>query len=137
MIPYSAPLEDILTSLSAAGAADLPEWDGDLMRQLGEAFATFAEEGIAPLSGAGDAEGARLEAGQVRMPSGYGAAYAEYIAQGWPGLTAPEAMGGQGLGGVALAIVSEIFSGADISMQMVTGLMPGAIRVLTQFGTQA
>ena len=137
MIPYSAPLEDILTSLSAAGAADLPEWDGDLMRQLGEAFATFAEEGIAPLSGAGDAEGARLDAGQVRMPSGYGAAYAEYIAQGWPGLTAPEAMGGQGLGGVALAIVSEIFSGADISMQMVTGLVPGAIRVLTQFGTQA
>ena len=34
-----------------------------------------------------------------------------------------------------LAITSEIFSGANHSLQMVTGLVPGAIRVLTRFGT--
>ncbi len=135
MTQFRAPTDDILYTLRACGAGDLPEWDDDLMGQIAGAFAAFAEGEIAPLSASGDAQGARLENGRVRMPDGFGAVYKRYCEDGWPGLTAPEQYGGQGLGAVALCITSEIFSGADHSLQMVTGLVPGAIRVLMQFGT--
>jgi hypothetical protein len=31
------------------------------------------------------------------MPEGFARVYADYAAMGWPGLTAPEAFGGQGM----------------------------------------
>ncbi|MEK9704977.1 MAG: acyl-CoA dehydrogenase family protein, partial [Paracoccaceae bacterium] len=55
----------------------------------------------------------------------------------WPGLTAPGEFGGQAQDALILAMTSEIFSGANHSMQMVTGLVPGAIRTLLNFGTDA
>lgn len=70
------------------------------------------------------------------MPNGFFKAYKAYAEQGWPGLTAPEAHGGQGMGAVTLAMTSEIFSGACQSLQMLTGLVPGAIRTLLRFGTK-
>lgn len=135
MIPYSAPLDDILASLRAAGAESLPEWDGDLMRQIGEAFAAYAENEVAPYAAEWDAEGAVLEGGKVLMPPSFITAYQTFVEQGWPGLSAPESAGGQGMGAIATAIVAEMLAGADISFQMVIGLVPGAIRVLTHFGT--
>ncbi|WP_319533108.1 acyl-CoA dehydrogenase family protein [uncultured Cohaesibacter sp.] len=83
----------------------------------------------------GDAEGCRLENGRVQMPDGFRDAYHAYAEQGWPGLSAPEEHGGQGLGDIMQAIVVEILAGANHSFQMVTGLVPGAIRTLLRFGT--
>lgn len=136
MTPFRAPLADILWSLDLAGAARIPDWDGDLAAELGAHFAAFAEAEIAPLDAEGDAEGCRLEGGRVRMPEGFRRAYAAWAAAGWPGLTAPEALGGQGQGAAMLAITSEIFSGACHALQMVTGLVPGAIRTLMRFGSE-
>jgi len=137
MTPFRAPLADILHSLDLAGAARLPDWDAGLAAELGGHFAAFAEAEIAPLDALGDAEGCRLEDGRVRMPAGFRRVYADWAAAGWPGLTAPEAYGGQGQGAAMLAITSEIFSGACHALQMVTGLVPGAIRTLMRFGTEA
>ena len=137
MKAYKAPLEDILFTMThVAGAADLPEWDAEFAGEIGAHFAAFAEGEIAPLDEPGDRQGCRLENGRVRMPEGFGALYRAYAEQGWPGLTAPEDFGGQGLSALMLAVVSEIFSGANQSLQMVTGLVPGAIRVLMRFGTE-
>ena len=137
MKAYKAPLEDILFTMThVAGAADLPEWDAEFAAEIGAHFAAFAEGEIAPLDEVGDRQGCRLENGRVRMPEGFGALYRAYAEQGWPGLTAPEDFGGQGLSALMLAVVSEIFSGANQSLQMVTGLVPGAIRVLMRFGTE-
>jgi alkylation response protein AidB-like acyl-CoA dehydrogenase len=69
------------------------------------------------------------------MPEGFARVYADYAAMGWPGLTAPEAFGGQGMSPLIGAITSEIFTGANHSLQMVTGLVPGAVRTLLAFGT--
>ena len=137
MLPYKAPLEDILFSLqSVAGAAALADVDIDALSEIGAHFAALAENELAPLNAVGDREGARLENGRVKMPDGFRAAYRAYAEQGWPGLTAPETYGGQGLGSMELALVSEIFSGANLAMQMITGLVPGAVRTLLKHGTE-
>ncbi|MBT24938.1 acyl-CoA dehydrogenase family protein [Thalassobius sp. S69A] len=137
MKPFAAPVDDILFTLEQVGGAPaLPDWDGDLIREITQAFAAFAEGEIAPLDEVGDTQGCRLENGRVLMPEGYKELYASYAEQGWPSLTVPEAYDGQGLGGVALACVSEIFTGANHSLQMVTGLVPGAVRTLLDYGSE-
>lgn len=136
MRPFQAPLDDILFSLThVARATETPDWDSAFAADLGGHFATFAEGEIAPLDEIGDAQGCTLNAGRVSMPEGFVEAYAAYAEQGWPSLTVPEEFGGQGLGALMLAMTSEIFSGANHSLQMVTGLVPGAVRTLMRFGS--
>lgn len=136
MKPFSAPLDDILFTLThVAGAGTTPGWDAEMAAGIAGHFAAFAEGEIAPLDEPGDQQGCRLEGGRVRMPDGFAALYRAYADQGWPGLTAPEDRGGQGMGALMLAITSEIFSGANHALQMVTGLVPGAIRTILRFGT--
>lgn len=138
MIPFQAPVDDVLFSLEhVAEASQLDGFDVDLHREITAHFAAFAEGVLAPLNVTGDSEGARLENGRVRLPSGFQAAYSQYCEQGWPGLSVPEAFGGQGLGAVALGITSEIFSGANHAFEMTTGLVAGAVRTLLDFGTEA
>jgi alkylation response protein AidB-like acyl-CoA dehydrogenase len=137
MTTFHAPVEDILFSLThVAGADTLPDWDEALAREIVTHFATFAEERIAPLDAPGDRQGCRLENGRVRMPDGFVALYRELAEQGWQGLAAPEAFGGQALNGAVRAAVSEVFTGANHSLQMVTSLVPGAISTLMRFGTE-
>lgn len=137
MKPFKAPLDDILFSLThVAGAAALPDFDAGFTAEIGGHFAAFAEGEIAPLDEPGDQQGCTLEDGRVKMPDGFATVYKAYAEQGWPGLTAPETYGGQGLGALMLAVTSEIFSGANHSLQMVTGLVPGAVRTLLRFGTE-
>lgn len=138
MIPFNAPVDDILFSLrEVAGASDLTEWDDELAKDILTAFASFAEGVIAPLDETGDRQGARLENGRVRMPDGFAAAFTQLAEMGWQGLTAPEEHGGMGQGPLVAAMVSEVFSGANHSMQMVCNLVPGAISTLLHFGTEA
>ncbi|MFV0386332.1 acyl-CoA dehydrogenase family protein [Paracoccus sp. (in: a-proteobacteria)] len=136
MIPFQAPVDDIFLSLRRF-AGDLPDWDADLSEQVARHFASFAEGVVAPLNASGDRQGCRLENGRVRMPDGFGAAYAKLAAGGWQGLTAPEEYGGQALDHLTAAAISEIFSGANHSLQMVTGLVSGLVSVLMKDGTTA
>lgn len=138
MTAFHAPLDDILFSLRHVARADrLPDWDDELAAEIIGHFASFAEGRIAPLDALGDAEGCRLENGRVRMPAGFRELYAELAGQGWQGLSIPEAFGGQALSAAIRAGVSEIFSGANHALQMVTSLVPGAVSVLLRFGTEA
>ena len=137
MIPFSAPTDDILFSLTHVARADrLQDWDAETARDVLGHFAGLAEGVIAPLNAVGDAQGAQLENGRVRMPDGFGDAYRQLTDGGWQGLTAPEEFGGMALSKVVAAGVSEVFSGANHSMQMVCNLVPGAITTLTRFGTK-
>lgn len=138
MTPFQAPVDDILFSMrDVAGAKDLPDWDEELGSDILTAFAAFAEGEIAPLDEPGDGQGCRLENGRVRMPNGFGAAFGQLAEMGWQGLTAPERFGGMEQGPLVAAMVSEVFSGANHSMQMVCNLVPGAISTLLRFGTGA
>ena len=137
MKPFSAPIDDIMFTLEhVAGAPRLEMFDAELSREIAQHFAAFAEGVIAPIDEPGDREGARLEAGRVVLPAGYKAAYDAFAEQGWPGLTAPEEFGGQGLDGVIGAIVSEIETGASQAFNMLVNLTPGSIRTVLKFGTE-
>ena len=136
MKPFAAPVDDILFSLNkVAGAADLPDWDSQLCAEIVGHFALFAEAEIAPLDEPGDAQGCRLEAGSVSMPDGFCAAFTALANGGWQGLTAPEIYGGMAQKNLVAAAVSEVFSGANHSLQMVCNLVPGAIATLLRYGT--
>ncbi|MFS4436906.1 acyl-CoA dehydrogenase family protein [Paracoccaceae bacterium GXU_MW_L88] len=137
MTPFKAPVDDIFFSLrEIAGAGDLPDWDADLSQEITSHFASFAEGALAPLNEVGDREGCRLENGRVRMPDGFGTAYQELAESGWQGLTAPERFGGQDMDHLTAAAISEIFSGANHALQMVTGLVPGAVSTLLNYGSE-
>ena len=137
MKPFKAPLDDILFSLNhVARANTLPDWDPNFAAEIGSHFSAFAEGEIAPLDEPGDQQGCALNEGRVLMPDGFPAVYKAYAEQGWPSLTVPEEYGGQGLGPLMLAITSEVFSGANHSLQMITGLVPGAVRTLLRFGSE-
>ncbi len=136
MTAFHAPVDDILFSLvHVAKAGRLPAWDADLAREIVGHFASFAEERIAPLDATGDAEGCRLENGRVRMPAGFAEVYHDLAAQGWQGIGAPEEFGGQNLGRAVNAAVSEIFTGANHALQMVTSLAHGATDLLLHHAT--
>lgn len=137
MTPFVAPVDDILFSLIKVAEADLlPDWDAELAAEIIGHFANFAEGEIAPLDEPGDAQGARLVNGRVRMPDGFKAAYQTLAEGGWQGLTAPEDFGGMAQNHLVAAAVSEIFSGANHAMQMVCNLVPGAVSTLLRFGTE-
>ncbi|WP_316014465.1 acyl-CoA dehydrogenase family protein [Roseobacter sp. HKCCA0434] len=138
MTPFNAPVDDILFTMThVAGADAATGWDAETAREVLTHFGQFAEGVIAPLNGPGDRQGARLEQGRVHMPDGFGPAFRQLAEGGWQGLTAPEAFGGMGLSPLVAACVSEIFAGANHSLQMVCNLVPGAITTLLRFGTEA
>lgn len=138
MKPYSAPVNDILFSLNkVADAPSLPNWDNELNAEIVNHFAVFAQSEIAPLDEVGDTQGCRLEGGNVHMPDGFAQAFSKLKEGGWQGLSTPEEFGGMGQNKLVAAAVSEIFSGACHSMQMVCNLVPGAVTTLLRFGTQA
>lgn len=137
MNTFIAPVDDIMHSLTLAGAPALDNWDDALTRDIIGHFASFAEGRIAPLDEVGDTEGAKLENGKVRMPAGFAEVYREMAEGGWQGLTAPEEFGGMGQGHVIAAAVSEIFSGANHALQMVCNLVPGHTTTLLRYGTDA
>jgi Acyl-CoA dehydrogenases len=137
MIPFKAPLDDILFCLRhVAGADRIPDWDEELAEGILEHFASFAEGVIAPLDELGDAQGCALKDGHVIMPDGFKDAFDQLAEGGWQGLTGPEEFGGMGQNALLAAGVSEIFSGANHAMQMVCNLVPGAISTLMKFGSE-
>ena len=154
MTPFKAPLDDILFSLryvaqanainersvkdasaSARDDAQDGDWDDDNAADILGHFGAFAEDVLAPLNATGDQEGAQLVDGRVQMPSGFKQAYSQLSNDGWQGLSAPEELGGSGVSKLIAAGVSEIFSGANHSLQMVCNLVPGAIATLRLFAT--
>jgi len=138
MKPFQAPLDDIQFSLKfATKAASLSDWDAELTGEILSHFASFAEGKIAPLDEPGDQQGCKLEDGRVVMPDGFRETFAALAEGGWQGLTAPEEFGGMEQDHLTAAAVSEVFSGANHSMQMVCNLVPGAISTLLRFGTNA
>ncbi|MBX2882075.1 MAG: acyl-CoA dehydrogenase family protein [Granulosicoccus sp.] len=138
MLPFSAPVDDILFSLhSVAKANELDNWNVEIANDVLRHFAAFAEEQIAPLNAVGDQQGCVLNDGKVSMPPGFSDAYTKLATDGWQGLSAPERFGGMEQSPVLAAAVSEVFSGANHAMQMVCNLVPGAINTLLRFGSDA
>jgi len=97
--------------------------------------AKFCEQVLSPLNQSGDQEGCTLENGAVTTPSGFKEAYQQYIAGGWPSMTADEELGGQGLPGSLSIVMSEMVGTANWSFGMYPGLSHGCLNTLEAHGS--
>ncbi|GAA4001387.1 acyl-CoA dehydrogenase C-terminal domain-containing protein [Deinococcus rubellus] len=147
MPSYKAPLRDLRFVMhEVLGAADalkqMPYYadndtaDSDLMDQVMEEAARFAENELVPLNAVGDQEGCVRDAdGNVKTPTGFKAAYTKFRQAGWTGLDADPKWGGQGMPHVVNIATSEMNISANTAWSMYPGLSHGAYSALVAHGS--
>ena len=113
------------------------EIDVDTVNAVLEEGGKFAREVIAPLNQSGDAEGCTLDRDthEVIAPSGFRAAYSQYVEGGWPSLGCDPAYGGQGLPVTLNQCLYEMLNSANQAWTMYPGLTHGAYECLHAHGT--
>jgi butyryl-CoA dehydrogenase len=142
---YLAPLRDMQFVLhELLHATDelkqLPKYaevDADLINQVLEEGAKFTSEVLFPLNHVGDREGCKLDVQthEVTPPTGFKEAYDQYVAAGWPALSADPEYGGQGLPMVLQNSFIEMLNSANQAWTMYPGLSHGAYECLHKHGT--
>jgi len=144
MPSYAAPLRDmrfVLFELLQAEAElkSLPAYeslDGDTINAVFEEAARFAETVIHPLNAVGDREGCTYQGnGVVTAPTGFKAAYQQYVESGWPSLACAPEFGGQGLPIVVNNAAYEMFNSANQAWLMYAGLSHSAYACLKAHGS--
>jgi alkylation response protein AidB-like acyl-CoA dehydrogenase len=143
MTTYNAPLNDIRFALHDvldfdSHYATLPSADdtsADVIDAILEEGARFAGNVLAPLNGSGDAEGCRWNDGEVTTPEGFRDAYHQYVEGGWPSMSQPAELGGQGLPESLGTVLSEMNGTANWAWSMYPGLSHGAMKTIEAHGT--
>lgn len=144
MPDYKAPLRDIEFVLKDLldsnshyqklnGCEDVNE---ELVDQILEGAAQFAEGVCAPLNAVGDEVGCKFEDGKVTTPPGFKEAYKQYAEQGWQALSVPAEDGGQGLPGSIAVATGEIIGAANWALSMYSGLALAPVTCLLAGGTK-
>ena len=132
---YKAPTRDtkfvVNELIGLENFANLPGFANaarDLTDAVIDEAGRFVSEVIAPLNQIGDREGCTRHAdGSVTTPTGFKAAYRQYVDGGWATLSAPEEFGGQGLPHVIGFVLEEYLDRANQAFAMYPGLANGAI----------
>ncbi len=143
MPAFAAPLRDMRYVLwdlhDGAELFRLPQladFARDDIDMVLEEAGRLCAEVLAPVNRAGDEEGCRLENGVVRTPSGFPAAYEQFCAGGWPGLSAAPEDGGQGLPHVVQTLFDEMLSGANLAFTSYPGLSIGAYQAIREHASE-
>ena len=141
MPAYKAPLNDMKFVLNDvidyARLTALPgyaDFDAETAMSVLEGAAQFCEEVLHPINQSGDAEGCHIDNGAVTTPTGFKAAYHQYVDAGWPALSAAEAFGGQGFPQTLRFAVEEMICASNLSFGMFPGLSHGAYHALLMHG---
>jgi alkylation response protein AidB-like acyl-CoA dehydrogenase len=134
---YRAPLKDLRfvleQLLDVQQLAQLPrysEFSSELAGSILEQAARFAEQVLAPINALGDRLGAQFSDGAVRMPPEFRSAYRQFVAAGWPQLSAASQEGGQGAPLALTAAVEEIWCGSNLAFMLCPLLSRGAVEAL-------
>ena len=144
MPKYNPPLRDIQFVIhellnAEKTFSELPAYqdvDKETINQIIEEAGKFASEVAFPLNQIGDKEGCtRHEDGSVTTPTGFKAAYDQYVAGGWPALSCDPEYGGQGLPQLLNTILYETLNSANQAWTMYPGLSHGAYECLHAHGT--
>ncbi|MDB5898862.1 MAG: acyl-CoA dehydrogenase [Ramlibacter sp.] len=101
------------------------------------AVARFASEQLQPLNAQADREGCTLVDGRVRTPAVFRRVMKDFVAQGWPGLSATAAWGGHDLPLVLQAGCQELLDRGCASFGMLPGLFRSGSRVLEAHASEA
>ncbi|HSN26798.1 MAG TPA: acyl-CoA dehydrogenase, partial [Kofleriaceae bacterium] len=97
----------------------------------------WVQKYLGPLNTSGDAEGCKLENGQVKVPPGFKEAWSELFKAGWRTLAIEEKHGGQAGPFTLAMMVEEFMCGSCTSFNMYPALTQGAADVILAFGTEA
>jgi hypothetical protein len=139
---YKANLRDLTFLLfeqfkldELLGEAPYASWGkAEVVAVLEEAYA-WVQKHMGPHNATGDAEGCRIEAGQVRVPAAFHEIWKALWEAGWRTLAIEEEHGGQA-GPFSLAmLVEELMCGSNTSFNMYPALTQGAADVILAFGT--
>ena len=117
------------------GKAPFDAWGEDEARAVLDAAYRFAREVLGPLNAAGDREGCRIEAGQVKTPKGFQDAWKQLYENGFKSLGVAADHGGQGAPHALVVLVEELLSGANPAFNMYPGLAFGAAETIIECGT--
>jgi alkylation response protein AidB-like acyl-CoA dehydrogenase len=130
---YKAPVRDLTFILNEvleidryANQPGFADVSSDLVGQILEEGAKFAEEVIAPINHSGDKEGCHWDNGVVTGPKGWKEAYKAMVEAGWPALAADPAYGGQGMPAVVSMAFGQFTAAASAAFSMYPGLTAGA-----------
>ncbi|NBB53141.1 acyl-CoA dehydrogenase [Rhizobium sp. CRIBSB] len=131
---YKAPVRDLMFILNEVLEIDrytnqpgFQDISSDLVGQILEEGARFADEVIAPINNPGDKEGCHWAAGGVvTTPKGWKDAYRQMVEAGWTSLSADPAYGGQGMPSVVGSAIGQFTAGASAAFSMYPGLTAGA-----------
>jgi alkylation response protein AidB-like acyl-CoA dehydrogenase len=147
MARYTPPLRDMRFVLHemldvATRLKTMPthaDVDADTIDAVLEEAGRFAAEVVLPLNAVGDRQGCRHDPAthEVRTPAGFAAAYAQYVANGWPALSCDPVHGGQGLPLTLNQCLYEMLNAASQAWTMYPGLSHGAYAALHAHGTPA
>jgi len=142
MPEYKAPIRDLqfvmhelLDSEEHYQSIGAEDASPDMVDAIMTEGAKFCEQVLSPLYEVGD-QGCTLENGEVTTPPGFKEAYQQYVEAGWPSISSPLDMGGQGLPESIATFISEFTSTANWSWGMYPGLSHGAKHTLEAFGTE-
>src|SRR5690606_21744520 len=139
---YKAPVRDLTFVLNEVLDIDrysnqpgFAEVSSELVGQILEEGAKFAEEVIAPLNRVGDQEGCRFDNGKVTGPTGWKEAYQQMVAAGWPGLSSDPDFGGQGMPAIVGMAFGQFTAAASPAFSMYPGLTHGCYEALHANGS--
>ncbi len=134
---YKAPQADLLFALRHGAEFErLDGMDQDMAEAVVAEAARLVEAEVAPHDPVGDAQGVTLRDGRAHVPEAFRSAYRHYCDGGWAGISTPETFGGQGLPHVMWGVISEMLSGACVSLQVMLALSQAAQRTLLLNGTE-
>jgi alkylation response protein AidB-like acyl-CoA dehydrogenase len=105
--------------------------DEDSVKAILDGVGKFAANVLQPLNHVGDTEGcSRATDGTVSTPTGFKAAYDQWVEAGWPTLEASPEYGGMGLPKVLATAVAEYVLSANQSFETYTGLTAAAVSAI-------
>ena len=142
MHSYEPPLEDFnfilhdflqIEKEDITGYSDLsPEFTKPILEEAGK----LASEVISPSNKDGDEQGCKLENGIVRTPNSFKLAFDKLREGGWLSLDIEEEFGGQNLPLILSTVINEMFTSANMSLTMYSGLSRGAYSAIFLHGSQ-
>ena len=117
------------------GRAPFGDYDQETLEMVLDAAFQFATKTLAPLNAPGDQIGAQLVDGRVVTPPGMAKAWKTFGRNGWVGLTADPAWGGQGMPEAIGSAACDLFTGACHAFNLTRLLTSGAANLIRAFGT--
>ncbi|HUD95557.1 acyl-CoA dehydrogenase C-terminal domain-containing protein [Sphingobium sp.] len=142
MQTYIAPIEDYrflmeeVLDFDTVMAEIGKDVESDLAIAVLEEAGRMCSERLHPINREGDEQGSRLIDGDVHTPTGFAEAYRDFVAAGWPALSADPEFGGQGLPFVLQLWLDEMMSATNLSFGLFSGLTRGASEAIVAHASE-